>query len=281
MNGWPYRDAEGKLSFYAVRFECEGKDKIFLPFTFCVSPSNQLGEWRSQALPAPRPLYNLDKLAERPDAPVIVTEGEKKSDAAAALFPDFVSTNSSSGAQAASKTDWSAVRGRHVTIWRDNDKPGKKYEADVVKLARAAGARSVRVVDVPSSFDDGWDLADDPPEGVTHDDLRRMLAEAREPEAEPEAEAEPAADLPIFVASSLAGIEPPERDWLVLGLIPGNTVTLLSGDGGTGKSPLAKQLAVANAIGASWVGYSLNQGPCLFLTAEDDLFFVNDRKSST
>ena len=46
----------------------------------------------------------------------------------------------------------------------------------------------------------------------------------------------------------------PERQWLVPDLIPDRTVTLLSGDGGTGKSLLALQLAVAAATGGRWIG---------------------------
>jgi RecA-family ATPase len=49
------------------------------------------------------------------------------------------------------------------------------------------------------------------------------------------------------------------------------TVTLLSGDGGVGKSLLAMQLAVAAATGRAWLGRPLDEhGPALFLTAEDD-----------
>ena len=41
----------------------------------------------------------------------------------------------------------------------------------------------------------------------------------------------------------------PERQWLVPGLIPMRSVTMLSGDGGLGKSILALQLIAACALG--------------------------------
>lgn len=48
-------------------------------------------------------------------------------------------------------------------------------------------------------------------------------------------------------------------------------VTLLYGDGGTGKSLAALQLAAATALGRDWLGLSLDgQGPALFFSAEDD-----------
>jgi Mrp family chromosome partitioning ATPase len=77
--------------------------------------------------------------------------------------------------------------------------------------------------------------------------------------------------LHIVNAASFAGAQPPTRDWHVQGLIPAREITLLSGDGGTGKSLLALQLAVASAAGTDWVGTFPSQGPVLFVSAEDDL----------
>lgn len=72
-------------------------------------------------------------------------------------------------------------------------------------------------------------------------------------------------------ASSLAGKPVPERQWLVKGLIPDQTVTMLGGDGGTGKSLLALQLAVAVACGGLWIGRTPVEGHALYVSAEDDL----------
>src|SRR5215217_4677146 len=73
-DGWAYRDKHGRLLGYAVRYDRPGNglpaDKEFRPFTFCEGPKGRR-EWRCQALPEPRPLYNLDHLAARPDAPVL------------------------------------------------------------------------------------------------------------------------------------------------------------------------------------------------------------------
>ena len=52
----------------------------------------------------------------------------------------------------------------------------------------------------------------------------------------------------IFInAASFGEKDVPHRSWLINGMIPSYTVTLLSGDGGTGKSLLALQLAIAVA----------------------------------
>ena len=60
------------------------------------------------------------------------------------------------------------------------------------------------------------------------------------------------------------------REWLIYGWIPDCQVTVLSGEGGTGKSLLALQLAVAAVTGGDWLGYSVRQRQVLYVAAEDD-----------
>jgi RecA-family ATPase len=74
----------------------------------------------------------------------------------------------------------------------------------------------------------------------------------------------------FYSAATLKGKAVPERDWLVPDMVPQKAVTLFSGDGGTGKSLLALQLAVAVVAGTSWVGKSVQRGTALLISAEDD-----------
>lgn len=74
----------------------------------------------------------------------------------------------------------------------------------------------------------------------------------------------------FFHAAELAGEPVPTRRWLVDGLVPSRTVTLLGGDGGTGKSLLAMQLSVAVATGGRWLNQAVEPGRALYLSAEDD-----------
>lgn len=74
----------------------------------------------------------------------------------------------------------------------------------------------------------------------------------------------------FYSAASLKGKAVPARQWLVPGMVPQRTVTLFSGDGGTGKSLLALQMAVAAVAGTSWIGRSVQQGSALLISAEDD-----------
>jgi RecA-family ATPase len=62
----------------------------------------------------------------------------------------------------------------------------------------------------------------------------------------------------------------PERQWLVPGLLPLRSVTMLSGDGGLGKSLLGLQLALCGATGVPFVGYHLDRFKSLVIACEDE-----------
>ena len=88
------------------------------------------------------------------------------------------------------------------------------------------------------------------------------------------------ADVPalrMVVASALSVRPPPPRRFLVEGMIPHGTVTLVSGDGGTGKSLLALQLGVAVAGRRTWLGIGVSHGGCVYVSAEDDLDEIHRR----
>lgn len=74
----------------------------------------------------------------------------------------------------------------------------------------------------------------------------------------------------FYSAATLKGKPVKQREWLVHGLIPQKTVTLFGGDGGTGKSLLALQLAVAVATSGGWIGKGVSGGRVIYMSAEDD-----------
>jgi RecA-family ATPase len=71
-------------------------------------------------------------------------------------------------------------------------------------------------------------------------------------------------------AYDFEGVPVPDREWLVEGAIPHENVTLLSGDGGLGKTILALMLGVALSTKTEWFGFTTMQGPFLYVGAEDD-----------
>lgn len=62
----------------------------------------------------------------------------------------------------------------------------------------------------------------------------------------------------------------PGRKWIVSGLIPSNTVTLLTGNGGEGKSLLALQLLKCARTGTAWLGRGVQQVRAMGIFCEDD-----------
>lgn len=76
--------------------------------------------------------------------------------------------------------------------------------------------------------------------------------------------------LPLRTAASFAPLEKPERKFIVKDLIPDRNITILNGDGATGKSLLAMQLGVAMTSGTRWIGLPVAPGPVLYFSAEDD-----------
>lgn len=184
---WAYRDAEGRLVGYACRLEFTKEDgtpdKDIVPVTFCDLGGGKR-RWRQKAVPEPRPLYRLPELVADTSRPALVVEGEKTAEAAAALFPERAVTTCMGGCKAVGKADWSPLAGRAVVIWRDNDQPGQAFAGDVARHAVGAGAADVRLIQVPETWPEAWDLADPLPEGVSAEQLQEML-DGAEPWREP------------------------------------------------------------------------------------------------
>ncbi len=163
---WPYHNAGGQVVGLVLRWDFTGADdkpdKAILPVCYC-----DLGDgrraWRSVGMSAPRSLLRLPDILARPDARVLVVEGEKAADAAAALFPDLVATTPPHGALSPHKADWTLLHGRHVVVWPDNDEAGAKYAEAVARLCMDSGVASMAVVAVPANFPAKWDVADATP----------------------------------------------------------------------------------------------------------------------
>jgi putative DNA primase/helicase len=102
--------------------------------------------------PFPR---QVDRLAAKPDASVVICEGEKAADAAARIFPESVFITSPGGSQAASKADWSPVAARRVLIWPDADEPGEKYAGEVAVILHRCEISIVDAVALASMAPDG------------------------------------------------------------------------------------------------------------------------------
>jgi RecA-family ATPase len=70
--------------------------------------------------------------------------------------------------------------------------------------------------------------------------------------------------------ASWANKTPPERRWVVDGLLPEGNVTMLTSDGGLGKSIMALQAQAACALGKPWLGRPARACKSVGLYCEDD-----------
>jgi len=168
-----YRDREGRFVTATLRKEwidkATGKKRKSTPPYSYGKLKDENGEitegWYSKGIEINRPPYNLDQIAKRPDATILIVEGEKTADAASKIFPDLVVTTSQMGAGNAHHTNWLGLLNRDVILWQDHDEAGSQYVKELIKLLFDVNVNSIRVVNVrdKQGFPDKWDLADNLP----------------------------------------------------------------------------------------------------------------------
>lgn len=187
---WDYRNADGDILGYVFRFDMPGGGKEVLPLVWAASSFTGEMQWRWMSFPKPRPLYGLDKLAQYPNAQVLVVEGEKSADAAQELFLSLgipldrlIVISWPGGGKAVKHADFSSLAGRAVALWPDADQkpytekheraglimpflkqPGTVAMLDIWQAIRETALR-VKFILPPANVPDGWDLADPLPPG--------------------------------------------------------------------------------------------------------------------
>lgn len=163
---YPYRDAKGRLKYECVRMD-GGPSKCLYrrpayphdePKSVRKDADGNKWVWdgqdcdldlliKGEISPAPPVLYRLPEiLAADPKQPVLIAEGEKDAEAAAAL--GFVATTNPHGAQHwPSDAAFSVpLAGRRCVLFEDNDEAGRRHCIWVAGCLVAHGAASVRVV---------------------------------------------------------------------------------------------------------------------------------------
>jgi hypothetical protein len=168
----PYHGAG--LIGYVLRLQISPTKKWTPQIRFAKLKDGTTG-WAIWPFESPRPLYGLDRLIKRPDAPVILPEGEKCSDAADRLLPEYVSLSWPGGGKSIKRVDLSPLAGRDVTIWPDAHAEGEATAMELADLVKAAGAKSVTLLAWDKSKPDCWDIADAEHDGWSADRIRDWI----------------------------------------------------------------------------------------------------------
>jgi predicted P-loop ATPase len=203
---WCYRAAAGAVIGYVYRFRTSDGGKDTIPLSWARREDTGVEAWHWISFAKPRPLYGLDRLAARPEATVLLVEGEKCADAAQAQLPDLVVVSWPGGCNAEGKVNWTPLAGRKVMTWADCDAkraPLTKAERDALpdKQARATaqaekpllpeaqqpGTKAMRgihghlhalnarvwsiAIPPPGEKPNGWDIADAIAEGLVGEAL--------------------------------------------------------------------------------------------------------------
>lgn len=193
---WAYRSDNGDVLGYVYRFKTSDGGKETLPLSWCRNPENGAAGWRWMSFGEPRWLYGLDRLHDKPKAPVLIVEGEKCADAAAGQLPDMACISWPGGSKAVAKVDWVPLAGRDVVIWPDCDaqkdkagallpedkQPGMSAANKIVDTLLALDCK-VWVVAIPKPGEkvSGWDIADAIDGGLGGDALAAYIRKKARP----------------------------------------------------------------------------------------------------
>lgn len=236
---YTYRDKHGRKIAEVMRFRLSNGKKTFLPFT-----NGKPG------MPAPRPLYNLDRW--HASTHVVLVEGEKCADALTSIGID--ATTLMGGANTTiEKTDLTPLAGKTVITWPDADAPGCLLMERIEGPLQAMGC-TVRRVTLPLDKPDGWDAADAIAEGF---DVVGFLKAPTEPEKP---------RLPILDVPGLLNV--PDPTWIINGWVIDDGVSVWYGPPKTYKTFNVLDMALSVATGQPWRGNDVVQQPVLYLLGE-------------
>ena len=162
---WYYKDAAGTVVARVYRYDTD-KGKEFRPYDV---------KTKSYKAPNPRPLYNQPGMVNSDT--VILVEGEKC--AQTLIDRGICATTAMNGANAPlDKTDWSPLKGKHVILWPDHDKPGQTYANRLLGKFKTLDLLSLSMVKIPEDKPESWDAGDAHSEGL---DIESFLKDQVQP----------------------------------------------------------------------------------------------------
>lgn len=249
QNGWVKRwlyNSE-ECQFWVYRYENEDGSKSFFPWY-----KNGDG-WKNKKPEAPPegyPLLNYYQIKNNPDKTIVITEGEKASDA---IPKKYIGTTWAGGSSNHRKVNFSQLKNRNVILWPDNDEAGKKCMQEIGDILKGL-VSSLFVIETKPEWDTKADAADFEKEVIEYEleNAKQIYKQKK-----------------IFelVRYSINEIKPPV--WLIKDYIEDNSLISLFGKTGSYKSFLAINMATCIATKTEFHEKEVKKsGPVIYIAGE-------------
>ena len=247
-----YRQSEVKVkysdNFMVLRHSA-------LPMKYAPFSLNPNGTWSMKRPEGLLPLYITNK---HPEKPVIVNEGEKAMRGAERIW-DYDVCCWHGGATGWNKTDWSAIYGRDVYVWADNDEAGIKCANEIAGELKKNGCKT-KVIQPPETFNDKDDLWDAAERGdFTHDSLTKYIETVQEKKEKGSI---------TFTRADEVLSQVTNPNWLIKDVVETESLMQIYGAPKSGKSFVAIAMSCAIASGQDFYGNKSFKKPVLYICGE-------------
>ena len=247
-----YREAEVKVkyadNFMVIRHS--GLPMKYAPFSLDAN-----GSWLMKRPEGLLPLYITNNY---PEKPVIVNEGEKSMRGAERIW-NYDVCCWHGGATGWNKTDWSAIYGREVYIWADNDEAGIKCAYEIAGELKKNGCKT-KVIQPPETFNDKDDLWDAAERGdFTHESLHKYIKAVQEKKEKGSI---------TFTRADEVLSQVTNPKWLIKDVCEEESLMQIFGSPKSGKSFIAIAMSCAIASGQDFYGNKAFKKPVLYICGE-------------
>lgn len=250
-----YVDEHGKLLYQTLRFA---------PKDFRQRQPDGNGGWNWNLQHVRKVLYRLPEVIQAKT--IYIVEGEK--DVKTIMKLGRAATCNPMGAGKWKDEYSTFLKGKCVIIIPDNDDPGTKHAQDVARSVMPL-AKWVKVVEVPAP---AKDITDWVKAGGTKPQLIALVRKAHKWTDPGPRHIGRIEDIPWIGDVASADI-----DWIVKGLLAAGTITLFTGDFGTGKSTFATDMVYCVSQGLEVLGQTTRPRAVLILDAENPAVAIMDR----
>lgn len=249
---YDYQDENGKVIYQKERME---------PKDFRQRRPDGKGGWISGLGGTEKTLYHLPDILNATE--IFVAEGEKDTDNVRAL--GFAATTSG-GTNTWQKRFADLLIGKRVVLLPHNDEPGRKFMKDIggSLQGKAASIKWLELPDLREKGDISDFIATFQDKDTAAERLSVMVEGAPEYKEQPDPPQPDAWDDQLFTLRD-AYQDRPALEYIIAGLIPAGSLSIIYGPPGSLKSMLLADALVATAAGLSWLGRDVKQSPVLWI----------------